>query len=59
MSVPQPKSRPASGPDPAAASRPKKPGNLRDLETEIVRDLEVSSRAEDIRGGACPTSKPV
>jgi hypothetical protein len=31
----------------------------RDLDSEIVRDLDVDEHGDDVRGGACPTSKPV
>jgi hypothetical protein len=38
---------------------PTRPDTGEDLEAEIVRDLEVSEQADDVRGGACPRSKPV
>jgi hypothetical protein len=33
---------------------PPKGGESRDLDAEIVKDLELDDRANDIRGGPCP-----
>jgi len=56
MTTPEDPKRQASDPD---ETLPKETNRRHELDAEIVRDLEIDRRTDDVRGGACPTSKPV
>lgn len=49
----------ASGKDREAMPPPENADGGKELDAEIVRDLELDDRAEQVRGGACPTSRPI
>jgi glycyl-tRNA synthetase alpha subunit len=53
------KDRAAQPKDRQADHKPKTPGNGRELYVEILRDLDLDPQQANVRGGACPTSKPV
>jgi hypothetical protein len=36
-----------------------RPDDRSELDAEMVRDLEADEHSDDVRGGACPKSRPV
>ena len=53
------KDRTAGAKDREAEAPPQKPDEGHELDAEILRDLEPGEQADDVRGGACPKSRPV